>query len=336
MNLLSILTLVLVVWVNDASASGRSYSDAPSTKAGSAGLPFATALSCAQAQKKVILVAHLARASNLQPENSASGITAALEAGATAIEVDVRRSADGVLFLHHDDTLSRTTTASGRSAAATWSSLRQAYLKHDDGRVSDDHPLRLSEAFALTSGDTFFLLDVKDIAATEQIVNETVAAGRHTQTLFIAYNLEQARIIRDALPDAFLALGANDQERLTSIRNAKLALPIVGLMGSVVQPNHGLVQEAHGLGYFLLGSTYVGNPSLEHTLERKPEGQRLAPLQSRFSLWVSNRVESVAKYLAATQRNIGSICLLCLCEAFGSDLDFRDHRNARCHGNKEK
>lgn len=302
----------LVVWMVSALTSGHASSepahpevgsDSTLQLAGDAGArrqPFVAALACAQAHKKVILVAHLARASNLQPENSASGIIAALEAGATAIEIDVRRSTDGVLFLHHDDTLSRTTTASGRSAAATWGTLSQAYLKRDDGRVSNDHPLRLSEAFALTSGDTFFLLDLKDIAATEQIVNETVAAGRHKQTLFIAYNLEQARVIRDVLPDALLALGANDRERLTSIRNAKLAPPIVGLMGSVVEPDNGLVQEAHDLGYFLLGSTYVGDSSLEHTLERKPEGQGLVPLQSGFSLWVTNRAERVARYLAAT------------------------------------
>lgn len=50
------------------------------------------------------------------PENTLSGVLAARELGADAIEVDVRRSADGTFYLMHDATVERTTDGEGSIA----------------------------------------------------------------------------------------------------------------------------------------------------------------------------------------------------------------------------
>ena len=55
-------------------------------------------------------------ANALAPENTVPSAYAALEYGAEWIEVDVRRSKDGVLFNLHDETLDRTTNGKGRLA----------------------------------------------------------------------------------------------------------------------------------------------------------------------------------------------------------------------------
>lgn len=47
------------------------------------------------------------------PENTIAAIRLAAEQGATAVEIDVSISADGVAFVHHDDSLERCTNGTG-------------------------------------------------------------------------------------------------------------------------------------------------------------------------------------------------------------------------------
>ena len=55
-----------------------------------------------------MVIAHRG-ASAEAPENSMEALELGMELGADAIELDVRRSADGVLVVIHDSTLDRTT-----------------------------------------------------------------------------------------------------------------------------------------------------------------------------------------------------------------------------------
>lgn len=70
------------------------------------------------------LVAHRGYAARY-PENTLEGITAAMQAGARYIEVDIQLSADGVPILFHDADLARTTNASGPVMEYTLAQLRQ-------------------------------------------------------------------------------------------------------------------------------------------------------------------------------------------------------------------
>lgn len=62
--------------------------------------------------KKTKVVSHRG-ANHLAPENTFAAADKALENGASYIELDVRESLDGVLYVHHDPTLDRTTNGSG-------------------------------------------------------------------------------------------------------------------------------------------------------------------------------------------------------------------------------
>ena len=62
--------------------------------------------------KTPLLVAHRGYPARF-PENSLEGITAALQAGAAYVELDVQSLADGTLVLFHDPTLLRTTGSTG-------------------------------------------------------------------------------------------------------------------------------------------------------------------------------------------------------------------------------
>lgn len=68
-------------------------------------------------------------ASKVAPENTLEAYAAAMDRGADGVEVDVRRSADGVLYIHHDEELGRTIEGSGRVGDLTYYELLCRGLK---------------------------------------------------------------------------------------------------------------------------------------------------------------------------------------------------------------
>jgi glycerophosphoryl diester phosphodiesterase len=67
----------------------------------------------------------------LGPENTYAAFERGTATGADGLEMDVHLSADGVLVVHHDDTLDRTTNGSGPIAARSAAEL--ARLDAGDG-----------------------------------------------------------------------------------------------------------------------------------------------------------------------------------------------------------
>jgi hypothetical protein len=62
----------------------------------------------------------------IAPENTIEAYAAAMDLGADGVEIDIRRSADGVLYLLHDDTLDRVSDGQGKVKGLTYHDL----LKH--------------------------------------------------------------------------------------------------------------------------------------------------------------------------------------------------------------
>jgi len=76
---------------------------------------------------RVAVIAHRAE-HRLHPENSLSGIRAAIDLGADFVELDVRTTLDGRLILMHDATVDRTTNGHGAVADLTFSRIRSLKL----------------------------------------------------------------------------------------------------------------------------------------------------------------------------------------------------------------
>ena len=145
-------------------------------------------------QRRVIAYAHQGGAWE-GPSSTLHTIAAALEAGATGIELDVHATSDGRLVVCHDATVDRTSAASGPIASFTYDELARLDNAHwwapgadvspglaDDaypfrGRAPDDHRF----GFALLDDvlhefeGVIFNLDIKQTAPVVTPYEETLA-----------------------------------------------------------------------------------------------------------------------------------------------------------------
>lgn len=81
------------------------------------------------------------------PENSLEAINSAIEMGVDIIEMDIHRTADGVLVLCHDKTINRTTSGKGKIAEITYDSISRCCLRSGHGiKMPKYHMPTLAEA----------------------------------------------------------------------------------------------------------------------------------------------------------------------------------------------
>jgi glycerophosphoryl diester phosphodiesterase len=107
-----------------------------------------------------LIVAHRG-APTERPENTLAAFEAALDAGAGAVEFDVRVTADGHAVVIHDATLDRTTDGSGLVREHTVADVLRARITGTDGR---SHAVpTLHETFGLLSGRAAIDVEIKNV-----------------------------------------------------------------------------------------------------------------------------------------------------------------------------
>lgn len=100
------------------------------------------------------------------PENSLAAIENAIALGCEIVELDIRKSADGELFLMHDDTLQRMAGIGREAESLTMAELKALTLREDDGgegrAMTDQRIPTLRQALEVIRGRIFADLDLKD------------------------------------------------------------------------------------------------------------------------------------------------------------------------------
>jgi hypothetical protein len=111
------------------------------------------------------------------PENTLEAYAAAMDRGGDGVEVDIRRSRDGVLYLFHDDSLDRMTPGSGKVRGKSYFELLRCGLE-GAGQVRGIPGIpTLAAAFALARERGMLLhLDVKESGLQDEILGLIEAA----------------------------------------------------------------------------------------------------------------------------------------------------------------
>jgi|GEM_PF-404369 len=110
-------------------------------------------------------------ASDFAPENTLEAFAAAMDHGADGCEIDIHRSPDGVLYLHHDDKLGRVFTGDGPVNRLTYFELLQRPLTKTFGTADKDTRIpTLAALLALARQRAMLLhLDIKESGLDDEI-----------------------------------------------------------------------------------------------------------------------------------------------------------------------
>jgi glycerophosphoryl diester phosphodiesterase len=144
----------------------------------------------------------------LGPENTIAAFDAGVAAGADGLELDVHLSADGVVVVHHDETLDRTTNGAGPLARRTVAELAaiDAGYRFSDGA---GHPFRGHHIGVPTLRDVLrryrdlpVIIEMKVDSAEmgEAVAAEVRHAGALDRVCAAGYGCRAVRSARAALP----------------------------------------------------------------------------------------------------------------------------------------
>lgn len=135
-------------------------------------------------------------------ENSLASIVSGIEAGADAVEIDVRATADGVGILHHDPEIRVGTEERVRVADITLEELRSLEAWRNEANGAQQAPVvLLDEALAVARKyETIVNLDVKDDSGIRPIVRAVERYGLADRIVLSGCSAESAAAVTSADP----------------------------------------------------------------------------------------------------------------------------------------
>ncbi len=150
------------------------------------------------------IVAHRGSSAD-RPENTLAAYRRAIEAGANAIEIDLRLTKDGHLVSLHDDTLDRTTEGEGPIESVTLAEVRKLDAgTWFDPRYKGERIPTFREILELAKGRISVFLDLKDgdDAYAKQVVDDLRRWGDPARTMLGVRSVAAAVFYRKHLPNA--------------------------------------------------------------------------------------------------------------------------------------
>ena len=155
------------------------------------------------------------------------------DCGADALELDVHRSADGILVVCHDTTVDRTTPATGPIYEFTLAELRAldnahwwapghdaVVGLHDDayelrGRFPDDNSFGIATLDEVLHefADTYLNFDIKEIGPgryEHRLADRLRAYGRSTDVIVASFHDDALRAFSAYAPEIHVSLGPTD------------------------------------------------------------------------------------------------------------------------------
>ncbi len=168
-----------------------------------------------------LIIAHRG-ASAYAPENTMAAFRLAGELGADAIELDAKLTRDGRIVVHHDATLGRTTTGSGRLSDHTLAQIQQldAGSKFDVRFLGERVPT-LEQVLAEIGRELLINVELKDYACPWDDLPRAAAAlvqsmGMQARVLFSSFNplaLRRARKQAPEIPTGLLMMASDHRAR---------------------------------------------------------------------------------------------------------------------------
>jgi alkaline phosphatase/alkaline phosphatase D len=192
-----------------------------------------------------IVSAHRGGAGPGYPENCIETFEHTLTRTFAMLEVDPRMTKDGQVVLHHDATLERTTTGSGRLADKTLGELKQLRLKDSLGRVTEYQIPTLDEALRWAKGKTVLVLDQKDVPLSKR-VGKISEHHAEAYAMLIVGKFDDARRCYRMNPDIMMEVMIPNHAKVRAFSETGIPWEnIVAFLGHVPPTDRSLYDAVH-------------------------------------------------------------------------------------------
>lgn len=233
---------------------------------------------CLEAQGAALVSAHRGGPYPGHPENALQTMAALLQEIPAIMEIDLAASADGVLYLMHDDTLERTTTGEGEADALSWAELASLRLEDDAGNETPFAPTRFDDALRWADGRTILQLDFKSTARYEDAAAEIKRQQAEDRVILITYSLGAAGKLRRLLPDAMISLSLGSQSELNGAVAAGVPADRLIAFTGTEAPNPRLYSILDNQDVEAIFGTLGGHNSIDAEIARAGTEERYAEI----------------------------------------------------------
>ncbi|WP_455387921.1 glycerophosphodiester phosphodiesterase [Petrachloros mirabilis] len=132
------------------------------------------------------------------PENTLAAIQKGIALGVDFVEIDVRRTEDGVLVALHDETVNRTTNGEGRVDRLSLQDVKKL-----NAGTGENIPT-LEEVLEVTAGRAGLMLELKVKGTAKQTVEAVREAGFKDLVIYASFLHDELLHVREVDPGASL------------------------------------------------------------------------------------------------------------------------------------
>ncbi|MCW8802695.1 MAG: glycerophosphodiester phosphodiesterase family protein [Candidatus Bathyarchaeota archaeon] len=126
-----------------------------------------------------------------EPENTLSSFRKAIELGATAIELDVRKTKDGKLVVIHNADVNKTTNGEG--------AVNELTLEQIQKLVTDknEHIPTLDDVLDAVGKKVKILVEIKEVGTEKQILDLIQKKGLLDNVILVSFHEESLKTVRE-------------------------------------------------------------------------------------------------------------------------------------------
>ncbi len=222
---------------------------------------------CLEAEAISLVSAHRTGPYPGLPENALETAQSLNSQMPAIYEIDVATSADGVLFLLHDDTLDRTTTGKGPFKTLSWLEISALNRVDNDGKKTDFQPTKLEDFLQWVKGTALVQIDFKRSTRYEDVISMVKKTGTQDRVVYIAYTLAQARKLQSLAPEAMISVAVNSASGLNSVIAAGLPADRIIAFTGTRDPKRRLFSILNGRDIEVIFGTLGGPDSIDAGVE---------------------------------------------------------------------
>jgi glycerophosphoryl diester phosphodiesterase len=213
--------------------------------------------------QRVLKIGHRGAAGHA-PENTLAAIQKGIALGVDFVEIDMRRTADGVLVALHDATVNRTTNGRGRVDRLSLQEVK----KFNAG--NGEHIPTLEEVLKVIEGRAGLMLELKTRGAAQQAAEAVREAGFSNSVIYASFLHSELKHVRTVDPEASLMVLFGSLSRASVARAIKYGTSYVGLRHD--KATRVLVDSFHRSNFRVFVYTADAPSDIQHALSLDVDG----------------------------------------------------------------